>query len=347
MDQISGKSSELTSSPNKIKSDNIKTPCPNGEQESGKEEFNMEEEFLKLYQKAKRLRLTEKDFQKIDILQRISWEASYKKLFVTVLLYMLVLILILFVSVIFVCLFNFPVSRNTLLHGWFYLTGSVPEHEQCAVNMPEFVSNVFRPPMECSFCKDVKEIKTVYNISQEDFEELYAYSGVPVVIGDGSANWTATEFFSFDFFKDLYKPGSQALENQKRNCQFFPYKTDFVDLEEVLTMTANTLRKHYRRPYFLPRLSESSKTDWIFMGSPGYGAHMHIDNVQRPSWQAQITGTKRWTLEPPPECYYVCEDQLQVTVQPGQIIVLDTNIWFHSTLNVGSDISITIGSEYD
>lgn len=36
------------------------------------------------------------------------------------------------------------------------------------------------------------------------------------------------------------------------------------------------LRRHYKRPYFLPLQSESSKTDWIFMGSPGYGAHMHV-----------------------------------------------------------------------
>ena len=46
---------------------------------------------------------------------------------------------------------------------------------------------------------------------------------------------------------------------------------------------------------------------------------LQIDNVDKPSWQAQVTGTKRWTLEPPPECYYVCEDQLEVTIHPGQI----------------------------
>ena len=39
---------------------------------------------------------------------------------------------------------------------------------------------------------------------------------------------------------------------------------------------ANILRDHYERPYFLPADAESSKTDWIFMGSPGYGAHMHV-----------------------------------------------------------------------
>eukprot|EP00118_Oscarella_pearsei_P005350 m.24544 g.24544 ORF g.24544 m.24544 type:complete len:77 (+) comp28638_c0_seq6:1475-1705(+) len=42
------------------------------------------------------------------------------------------------------------------------------------------------------------------------------------------------------------------------------------------------------------------------MGSPGYGAHLHIDAVEKPSWQAQIRGQKQWILEPPPECYFEC-----------------------------------------
>lgn len=36
------------------------------------------------------------------------------------------------------------------------------------------------------------------------------------------------------------------------------------------------LRRHYDRPYFLPETSENKNVDWIFMGSPGYGAHMHV-----------------------------------------------------------------------
>jgi len=39
---------------------------------------------------------------------------------------------------------------------------------------------------------------------------------------------------------------------------------------------ANILRTHYSRPYFLPDEAESSKTDWIFMGSPGFGARLHV-----------------------------------------------------------------------
>lgn len=42
----------------------------------------------------------------------------------------------------------------------------------------------------------------------------------------------------------------------------------------------NILRQHYQRPYFLPPSAESSKTDWIFMGSPGYGAHLHVSTEE-------------------------------------------------------------------
>ena len=31
--------------------------------------------------------------------------------------------------------------------------------------------------------------------------------------------------------------------------------------------------------------SEASNLDWMFMGGHGTGADMHIDSVDRPSWQ--------------------------------------------------------------
>lgn len=77
------------------------------------------------------------------------------------------------------------------------------------------------------------------------------------------------------------------------------------------------------------------------MGSPGYGAPMHVsvnyldkiidiyetygyfsvlkvDDVDHPSWQAQLKGSKLWILEPPRECYFSCK-KLQVVVEPGEI----------------------------
>ena len=74
---------------------------------------------------------------------------------------------------------------------------------------------------------------------------------------------------------------------------------------------------------------------------------MHIDNVDLPSWQAQVRGRKQWTLRPVPECYFVCRE-FSFTVEPGEIIVLNTNVWYHKTFVASEDeISITIGSEFD
>ena len=42
---------------------------------------------------------------------------------------------------------------------------------------------------------------------------------------------------------------------------------------------ANILRQYYQKPYFLPSVAESGSTDWIFMGSPGFGAPMHVSLV--------------------------------------------------------------------
>ena len=137
-----------------------------------------------------------------------------------------------------------------------------------------------------TFC-NIFIINAVYFISS------YAYSGRPVIIKDALANWTAMEMFSYEFFRELYTKDS--ISSRSRRCQFFPYKSGFHSLNEALTMskerqltpwyfgwsncdseTADVLRHHYSRPYFLPELSESSRTDWIFMGTAGLGAHMHV-----------------------------------------------------------------------
>ncbi|CAL1532291.1 unnamed protein product [Lymnaea stagnalis] len=266
---------------------------------------------------------------------------------------------------------DWPIARSSLavaILGFRGKSGASAESEGCLVHVPHSVQDLATPPIGCEFCQGVQRVARESRLSSADFTERYAYSGRPAVITDGAANWSALAVFNFEFFKGIYGPYSPVL---KDSCQFFPYRTEFENLSHVFQMdddrihqkdgsapwyigwsncdidATNILRQHYSRPYFLPEDSESSKTDWLFMGSPGYGAHMHVDNVEFPSWQAQITGHKLWTLEPPAECYFVCEPKLEVTVHPGEIIVLDTNKWYHSTLVVGDDISITIGSEYD
>lgn len=235
--------------------------------------------------------------------------------------------------------------------------------ELCVFEMPDKIPSITMPPVDCNRCKSLRKVARRSALSQLDFDEKFAYSGIPLVVTDGASNWTALKTFSLDFFKRVYRNSDATASRDV--CQFFPYKTEFRGLHDVFNMTAersrqpwyigwsncnpnvaNILRRHYRIPYFLPSQSEGSTIDWIFMGSPGYGAQLHIDLVGKPSWQAQIRGKKLWTLKPVPECYATCHE-LRLVLQPGEILVIDSNQWYHKTEVIGEEISIAIGSEYD
>ncbi|KAK6634576.1 hypothetical protein RUM43_011977 [Polyplax serrata] len=237
-----------------------------------------------------------------------------------------------------------------LVHAGILSPSSIPwlrwsrwsnmRNDPCTLEMPDELTKIFRPPVACTICRDVTAVEKVANLSPAIFEERYAYTGRPVVVVDGMTNWTAQHVFNFEFFKKIYT--ERMEEWQQRGCQFFPYKTEFKHLSEVFNMSreraflsAGTdpwyvgwsncddeinqiLRRHYKKPYFLPETAETKRLDWIFMGSTGFGAPMHVDNVEHPSWQAQLRGRKKWSLQPPPECFYECET-VDVVVEPGEI----------------------------
>lgn len=166
--------------------------------------------------------------------------------------------------------------------------------------MPFDETKVFRKPEDCSICKGINKVDRISNISQQDFDEFYALKAKPVIITDGTRGWDAQDLFSFNFFKDLYEKYDTGRTG-RTVCQFFPYKTEFDSLREALNMSeararlepgtkewyigwsncndraGQELRKHYKRPYFLPDISENMALSWIFMGGPGEGAHMHVN----------------------------------------------------------------------
>ncbi|EDV48717.2 uncharacterized protein LOC6552318 [Drosophila erecta] len=240
--------------------------------------------------------------------------------------------------------------------------------KNCALSLPRNLRYAFRPPENCNFCSNIRNVPRLQNLSPQEFEEKFAYSAAPVIISDATKNWTAVSLFNYWYFRDVYTKAKQ--KQHIRECQFLPYTTGFFDIYDALDMpedrvelkpgeqpwyfgwsnchaeTAEEFRRHYGRPYFLPEGSENNAVDWFFIGSSGLGAQMHIDNVRLPSWQAQLAGSKRWLLVPPPECYLQCQ-RFDVVVQQGDIIVLDTNKWYHQTFVQPGAISLTIGAEYD
>ncbi|KAF6041423.1 hypothetical protein EB796_000270 [Bugula neritina] len=243
---------------------------------------------------------------------------------------------------------------------------------RCIVGTNSLTQELSRPTFQCDMCKDIDQVPTIDGnlLTKDLFLSKYAYTGVPLLVKNGAKNWSALHTFSFDYLKNLYQLTDGALEAVAENCQFFPYKTSFSSLTEVFEMpkeqsklepgqpewyvgwsncdptVAKELRSHYTAPTFLPDDSESSNLDWLFMGGFGGGANIHIDSVQRPSWQAMIAGKKSWKIIPSPECDSVCKT-LNATMEKGDIILVDTNMWYHSTYIHPGEMSITIGSEYD
>ncbi|KAM8702925.1 hypothetical protein ACLKA7_005294 [Drosophila subpalustris] len=208
--------------------------------------------------------------------------------------------------------------------------------QRCALSVSRALSYVFRPPERCDFCSNIKSIPHLSDLSPAKFEADFAYSGVPIIVRDAMQNWTATT----EGFQDIY----EALDMpQARVMGEAPW---YFGWSNCHTEVTEEFRKHYDKPYFLPNNSENKAIDWIFIGTSGMGAQMHIDNVRLPSWQAQLAGSKRWLLVPPPECYFQCR-RFEVIVQQGHIIVLDTNRWYHQTFVLPGAVSITIGAEYD
>ena len=59
----------------------------------------------------------------------------------------------------------------------------------------------------------------------------------------------------------------------------------------------------------------------------------------------QIHGIKSWAIKPPPECYHSCNGVMNITMEPGDILIVNTNLWLHST-SVEQDLSISIHNEF-
>lgn len=169
----------------------------------------------------------------------------------------------------------------------------------CVLELPSELSKMFRSPENCNFCENVTEVDRIANISPDEFERKYAYTGIPVIVTDGTSTWSSLKTFDFWYFKEIYEEARKRT-NKPMNCQFFPYKTGFKSFSEAMSIpvervnyepgtdpwyfgwsncnedVAQILRKHYGRPYFLPKTSENNAIDWIFMGGAGLGAHMHV-----------------------------------------------------------------------
>ena len=137
---------------------------------------------------------------------------------------------------------------------------------------------------------------------------------------------------------------------------FCPLTVGFnVEWTNCFEEVVKELRDHYSWPSFLPSDSEASHIESIFIEKTikkhdfnGFGKKAHLDFVERPSWQAVVKGAKKWTLHPPAECEHVCLEEYEVVVGRGDVLVIDTSLWYHVTKSAEPHVTtIALGSEFD
>ncbi|KAL1492758.1 hypothetical protein ABEB36_010962 [Hypothenemus hampei] len=184
----------------------------------------------------------------------------------------------------------------------YFLMMNLNFSENCIIDMPDAIRKILRQPEYCEICVDVYKVDKISSISPTEFLENYVKKVHPVVVTDGAVNWSARSIFNFKFFKEYFHK-FEIKKHSDKNCQFFPYHTEFRSLREAFNVSESRalsnekekpwyigwnncndeagryLRQFYERPYFLSNLTESLALSWIFMGGPGPGAHMWTTSI--------------------------------------------------------------------
>ncbi|XP_006625108.1 uncharacterized protein LOC102672593 [Apis dorsata] len=237
---------------------------------------------------------------------------------------------------------------------------------RCLIPNNYLIWEFTRPISNCDYCRDVTSALILSNLTREEFKQ-YAYSSIPMIIKHAASNWPASKVFSWKFFKDLYENIDGAYDSVDE-CQFLHFKSNFTNLRDVFAMNEkramqlndedpwyvgwknchlqilDIMKQYYNLPHFLPEDAEVPYSNYVFLGYEE-GAIMHLDYISRLMWQGQIIGNKTWSVAPTPECDNVCT-RFNFTVYAGDIVLLDTRIWYHSTYVIGKNFSLTVTSEY-
>jgi hypothetical protein len=167
------------------------------------------------------------------------------------------------ILIVIVLLITTPLLGNVLE----YLIGL-----RCIVPNNYLIWEATRPISDCDFCRGLKKPLILQNLTREEFLP-YAYSSQPIIIKNAIKNWPAKKLLNYTFLKDLYLSTPGSFQD---DCQFLPFKSNFMTLSDVFLMSADRiqlkdgqmpwyvgwsnchpqilaeLRKLYPRPHFLP-----------------------------------------------------------------------------------------------
>lgn len=107
---------------------------------------------------------------------------------------------------------------------------------KCLIRNNYIVMEATRPHTNCKHvCCSVRgAVELNENISREEFAR-WAYLSRPLVVRGGAAHWPALDKLTVSFLQSLYNSIEGSYETVADECQFLPFRSEFIDLKSALT----------------------------------------------------------------------------------------------------------------
>lgn len=218
-------------------------------------------------------------------------------------------------------------------------------------------------------------------LTHREFLEEFARPGKPVIVTGLTADWPAQKRWTMDFFRQNYGhlpvevkreargDGSSRkmsmgdyidyLETTQDESPYYLASWDFLVPAPELARDF-TLPDYWSDDWMLDLSDElRPRLLWLFIGPARTGFRMHVDIGHTAAWNAQLVGSKRWTLFAPeqlPKLYHGRVNSFdpdlerfplfmqtagyECTLHPGEAI-FTPSLWWHQTQILEPSIAVS------
>ncbi|CAB3982017.1 Hypothetical predicted protein [Paramuricea clavata] len=259
------------------------------------------------------------------------------------------------------------VKNGTTLSGKLlpYWDWTTEFEKDCLIENPYFVNDDVMTEEDCEVCKKISGAR-LKNVSQDEMTNRYLFNAIPVVVTDATNDWPVDiQTFDLDNLKEIYL--DTKLSEPERYCTFDAFNPEIESPHQLFALvedqkldhwqgywencepaTAKSIRKFYRRPYFLPPMAEAATENWIFAayGSENNETKMQWEYVSfgaSATWITQIKGQSQIILTATAPCDRICK-KMSATLKPGETMVFVNRLWNFKRRPHPGQVSISLAA---